>query len=145
MDGVRQNPPDTVGLSGSRQTASPTSARTIRPPHHRHYADDNHYDFDRTADYNFARDCSRNNGAADYNFARDNRDADNCRAVTQSAILRRDYLMACSVPINAYTQPLPLLPASAVYVAVMFDPLVANLTDEVRSLSRQRFFTLIAD
>ena len=80
MDGVRQNSPDAVGLSGSRQTAPTTSARTIRPPCHRHHADDNYYnDYYGAADHNFARDCSRNNGAADYN-CRHNCAADHCAA-----------------------------------------------------------------
>ena len=94
MDGVRQNSPDAVGLSGSRQTAPTTSARTIRPPCHRHHADDNYYnDYYGAADHCAADHCAadyncRHNCAADH-YSRNNYSRNNHRALTQPPRVER--------------------------------------------------------
>jgi hypothetical protein len=67
-----------IGLSGPRQTASTTCARTIRPPHHRYNAD--HDNFDCAADHNLA--------TADHN-SRDDSAADNHRALTHQPRITR--------------------------------------------------------
>jgi hypothetical protein len=88
VDGMGQSAFNAIGLSGPRQTAPKTCARTIRPPHHRYNA--NHYDFDRAADH-YSRDnrAANNNLATADHYSRDNSAADNRRALTHARRLPR--------------------------------------------------------